>query len=242
MAHNEAKRITDLDLSRKFKRICMCRCNKMNADGFPDCKRCVNHLDSDMTHAQFCDEVMRYAIDEIHENPDKPEECYPIVVPKVDKTDKRPGKSGIRRVLTYGTFDMLHYGHIRLLKRAKSLGDHLTVGLSSPVFQKAKGKTDTYYTYEQRKEMLEALRYVDLVIPEDSFEEHADHVRMYQIDILVMGSDWAGDERFEALRGVDGLEVVYLPRTMSISTSGIKSDLDKSKVVRLKHAPHPIVE
>ncbi|WP_202612137.1 glycerol-3-phosphate cytidylyltransferase [Adlercreutzia caecimuris] len=128
----------------------------------------------------------------------------------------------IKRVLTYGTFDLLHYGHIRLLQRAAALGDYLIVALSTDEFNALKGKT-SFYPYEVRKEMLEAIRYVDLVIPEDSWEQKAEDVREYHVDTVVMGGDWAGSDRFEFLR--DECELVYLDRTEGISTTQVKKGL-----------------
>lgn len=127
------------------------------------------------------------------------------------------------RVLTYGTFDLLHYGHIRLLKRAKELGDYLIVGLSTDEFNAIKGKK-AYHSYETRKKMLEAIRYVDLVIPENCWEQKVDDVQRYQVDITVMGSDWANSDRFEYLRQY--CKVIYLDRTEGISTTKIKEDLN----------------
>lgn len=129
---------------------------------------------------------------------------------------------GLRRVLTYGTFDLLHYGHIRLLRRAAQLGDYLIVALSSDEFNAGKGKK-CFYPYEVRREMLEAIRYVDLVIPEESWEQKLSDVQNYDIDVVVMGSDWAGSERFEYLR--DHCELVYLDRTPGISTTQVKQHL-----------------
>lgn len=128
----------------------------------------------------------------------------------------------MKRVLTYGTFDLLHYGHIRLLKRAKELGDYLIVALSTEEFNKIKGKK-TYYDYETRKLMLEAIRYVDLVIPEENWDQKVDDVRKYAVDVVVMGSDWAGSDRFEYLK--DYCDVQYLSRTKGISTTKIKRHL-----------------
>lgn len=129
----------------------------------------------------------------------------------------------MKRVLTYGTYDLLHYGHIRLLKRAKSLGDYLIVAISTDEFNEIKGKT-AYHDYETRKEMLEAVRYVDLVIPEETWEQKIDDVLTYNVDTVVMGSDWKGNEKFEALR--DYCEVLYLDRTEGVSTSKIKKELN----------------
>lgn len=133
-------------------------------------------------------------------------------------------RSGIRRVLTYGTYDLLHYGHIRLLKRAAALGDYLIVALSTDEFNADKGKK-SFYPYETRKEMLEAVRYVDLVIPENTWEQKVQDVLDYKVDVVVMGGDWEGDPRFEILR--DYCEVVYLDRTDGISTTDVKQRLKK---------------
>ena len=128
----------------------------------------------------------------------------------------------MKRVLTYGTFDLLHYGHIRLLKRAKALGDYLIVALSTDEFNAQKGKK-AYHNYETRKKMLEAIRYVDLVIPEECWEQKISDVQKYDVDIVVMGSDWAGSDKFDYLK--DYCVVVYLDRTEGISTTKIKKDL-----------------
>lgn len=131
---------------------------------------------------------------------------------------------GLRRVLTYGTYDLLHYGHVRLLQRAAALGDYLVVALSTDEFNAGKGKT-SFYDYETRKEMLEAIRYVDLVIPESDWGQKIDDVKEYHIDTVVMGGDWEGDPRFEALR--EYCDVVYLDRTEGISTTDVKARLKK---------------
>ena len=128
----------------------------------------------------------------------------------------------MKRILTYGTFDLLHYGHIRLLKRAKELGDYLVVAVSTDEFNKIKGKK-SYHNFETRKKMLEAVRYVDLVIPEDSWEQKIQDVKDYKIDVVVMGSDWAGSDKFDFLK--DYCELIYLDRTEEISTTKIKRDL-----------------
>lgn len=126
----------------------------------------------------------------------------------------------MKRVITYGTFDILHYGHVNLLRRAKALGDYLIVVLSSDEFNKIKNKI-SYYTYEQRKIILESCRYVDLVVPEYNWEQKRADIQKYQADIFVMGDDWKG--KFDFLR--DLCEVIYLPRTPDISTSRIKEDI-----------------
>lgn len=127
----------------------------------------------------------------------------------------------MRRVITYGTFDLLHYGHINLLKRAKAYGDYLIVGLSTDEFNAGKGKK-AYFSYDQRKELLESLRYVDLVIPEQTWEQKRNDILLYQVDTFVMGSDWA--EKFDDLSDI--CDVIYLPRTPEISSSKIKNDLE----------------
>ncbi len=128
----------------------------------------------------------------------------------------------MKRILTYGTFDLLHYGHIEILRRAKALGDYLIVAVSTDEFNDIKGKK-AYHNYETRKKMLEAIRYVDLVIPENTWEQKIDDVKDYKVDVVVMGSDWADSDKFDYLK--DYCEVVYLPRTEGISTTKIKKDL-----------------
>jgi glycerol-3-phosphate cytidylyltransferase len=128
----------------------------------------------------------------------------------------------MKKVITYGTFDLLHWGHINILKRAKELGDYLIVGLSSDEFNELKHK-ESYHSYEERKLILEAIRYVDEVIPEETWEQKTTDVKKYGIDIFVMGDDWKGE--FDFLK--PHCEVVYLPRTKGISTSKIKTDLKK---------------
>lgn len=124
----------------------------------------------------------------------------------------------MRRVITYGTFDLLHYGHINLLRRAKEFGDYLIVCLSTDEFNALKGKK-AFFSYEQRKMLLEAIRYVDLVIPETSWEQKINDVKEYHVDVFVIGDDWKG--KFDFLKE-QGVEVVYLERTKEISTTEIK--------------------
>jgi len=129
----------------------------------------------------------------------------------------------MKRVLTYGTFDLLHYGHIELLRRAREQGDCLIVALSTDEFNAVKGKK-AYHSYEVRKKMLESICYVDRVIPEENWEQKPSDVRDFKIDTVVMGDDWKGESRFTA--ALEGLcHLVFLPRTPSVSTSGIKLDL-----------------
>ena len=124
------------------------------------------------------------------------------------------------RVITYGTFDFLHIGHINILRRAKELGDYLVVAVSTDDFNRAKHK-QSFSTYEDRKVIVESIRYVDLVIPEHSWEQKIADIREHRIDIFVMGDDWAG--HFDFLK--EHCDVRYLPRTDGISSSVIKAGL-----------------
>lgn len=128
----------------------------------------------------------------------------------------------MRKVITYGTFDLIHNGHINLLRRAKDLGDYLIVAISTDEFNLLKNKK-AYHSFENRKAILEAIRYVDEVIPENTWEQKIDDVVKHEVDIFVMGDDWKGE--FDFLK--DYCEVVYLPRTVGISTTKIKQDLYK---------------
>ena len=127
----------------------------------------------------------------------------------------------MKKVITYGTFDLLHYGHINLLRRAKALGDYLIVALSTDEFNWNEKHKKCYFSYEQRKQLLEAIRYVDLVIPEESWAQKTSDVKEYHVDTFVIGDDWAG--KFDFLK--ESCEVVYLPRTPEVSTTQIKTDL-----------------
>jgi len=128
----------------------------------------------------------------------------------------------MKRVITYGTFDLLHYGHINLLRRAKQQGDYLIVALSTDEFNLNMKNKKCYFTYEQRKHLLEAIRYVDLVIPEENWEQKVSDVHEYHVDTFVIGDDWEG--KFDFLKD-EGVEVVYLSRTPEISTTSIKENL-----------------
>ena len=127
------------------------------------------------------------------------------------------------KVITYGTFDLLHYGHINLLKRAKQMGDYLVVCLSTDEFNKNSKNKECYFSYEIRKQLLESIRYVDLVIPENNWNQKINDIKEFGIDTFVMGDDWKG--KFDFLK--DYCEVIYLPRTKEISTTKIKKDLKK---------------
>ena len=126
----------------------------------------------------------------------------------------------MKKVITYGTFDLIHHGHINILKRAKEYGDYLIVGLSSDEFNAIKGKA-AYHSYEERKLILEAIKYVDEVIPEHDWGQKVSDIQKNNVDLFVMGSDWEG--KFDEL--MDYCEVLYLPRTEGISTTKIKTDL-----------------
>lgn len=127
----------------------------------------------------------------------------------------------MKKVITYGTFDLLHYGHINLLQRAKALGDYLIVALSTDEFNSVEKQKITYFSFEERKRLLEAVRYVDLVIPERNWEQKVCDVKEFKVDTFVMGDDWQG--KFDFLN--EYCEVVYLERTPEISTTKIKKDL-----------------
>jgi len=126
----------------------------------------------------------------------------------------------MKKVITYGTFDLLHWGHINILRRAKEMGDYLIVAISTDEFNRLKHK-QAYHNYENRKLILEAIRYVDEVIPENNWEQKVEDVQKHEVDVFVMGDDWKGE--FDFLK--DHCEVVYLERTEGISTSQIKNEL-----------------
>jgi len=131
----------------------------------------------------------------------------------------------MKKVITYGTFDLLHYGHINLLRRAKELGDYLIVALSTDEFNWNSKSKKCYFSYEKRKQLLEAIRYVDLVIPEESWEQKLSDVNEFRVDTFVMGDDWEG--KFDFLK--EHCEVIYLSRTPDISTTQIKTNLSAKK-------------
>ena len=139
--------------------------------------------------------------------------------------DAERRKIVVKRVITYGTFDLLHYGHINLLKRAKEQGDYLIVALSEDDFSEKHKYKKCYFRYEKRKQLLEAIRYVDLVIPESAWAQKEDDIKIYHIDIMVMGDDWKG--RFDYLD--KHCRIIYFPRTIEVSTTQIKSDLKSGK-------------
>ncbi|MBR2806421.1 MAG: glycerol-3-phosphate cytidylyltransferase [Oscillospiraceae bacterium] len=135
------------------------------------------------------------------------------------------GKTMGKTVITYGTFDLLHYGHILLLKRARALGDRLIVGLSTDEFNEHEKGKHAYLTYDQRKELLLSIRYVDDIIPEESWEQKRTDIDKYDLDVIVMGDDWKGN--FDDLKDL-GVDVVYVPRTPGISSGKIRGFLDET--------------
>lgn len=132
----------------------------------------------------------------------------------------------MKTIITYGTFDILHYGHLKLLERAKALGDYLIVGLSTDEFCLEKGKK-TYYDYETRKYILECIKFVDKVIPEHGFDQKFDDFKKYKVDTFVIGSDYKGSDK---LKNIDKYcELVILDRTPNISTTQLKKTLKGEK-------------
>ena len=132
----------------------------------------------------------------------------------------------MKKVITYGTFDTLHFGHLKLLERAKNLGDFLIVGLSTDEFNALKGKK-SLLNYEERKSYLKAIKYVDLIIPENNWEQKIEDVKKNYVDIFTMGDDWEGEFDFLS----EFCEVHYLKRTPSISSTMIRSKINEIKSV-----------
>lgn len=130
----------------------------------------------------------------------------------------------MKRVLTYGTFDLFHKGHLNILKRSKELGDYLVVAVSTDEFNELKGKK-SYHPYEERAMIVEAIKYVDKVIPEENWDQKVTDIEKYNIDIVAMGDDWAESDKFDYLK--EHAELVFLPRTEGVSTTKIKADLKK---------------
>ena len=140
-----------------------------------------------------------------------------------------------KRVITYGTFDMFHIGHLELLKRIKNYGDELIVAVSTDAFNEIKGKK-TIIPYDQRAQIVEAIKYVDKVIPEHHWEQKADDIRDHDIDMLIMGDDWKG--KFDFLQ--DRCEVIYLPRTKGISSTELKNTLKTVSSINIKELNHAL--
>lgn len=131
----------------------------------------------------------------------------------------------MKTVITYGTFDLFHVGHLNLLRRAKELGDYLIVAVSSDRFNWEEKQKKCEIPDKDRMAIVEAIKYVDKVIPEDSWEQKIKDVKKYNVDVFVMGDDWKG--KFDFLK--DYCEVVYLPRTEGISSTQLKEDLKSKK-------------
>jgi len=125
-----------------------------------------------------------------------------------------------KRIITYGTFDMFHIGHLKLLQRIKAMGDELIVAVSTDEFNTLKGKK-TLIPYDQRMEIVNNIKCVDKVIPENSWEQKVSDIQKYEIDTFVIGDDWSG--KFDTLKA--HCEVIYLPRTENISTTKLKKSL-----------------
>jgi len=137
----------------------------------------------------------------------------------------------MKTVITYGTFDLFHIGHVRLLERARALGDRLIVGVSTDEFNRIKGK-NSIMSFEHRAAIVSAIRYVDDVIAESTWQQKEADIRIHAVDTLVMGDDWTG--KFDHLGKL--CEVVYLPRTHGISSSDLKAVLRRLKVDELETA------
>lgn len=140
----------------------------------------------------------------------------------------------MKTILTYGTFDLFHIGHLRLFERLNEIGDKLIVGVSTDEFNRIKGK-DSIFTFEQRFEIIKSIKYVDFVLPEESWEQKYDDIKKYKVDIFAIGEDWKG--KFDALNNF--CEVLYLPRTKEVSSSKIKTmlyGLKSSQIEQIKEA------
>ncbi|NLK50653.1 MAG: glycerol-3-phosphate cytidylyltransferase [Candidatus Cloacimonetes bacterium] len=130
----------------------------------------------------------------------------------------------MKRVITYGTFDLFHYGHLRLLERANAMGDYLIVAVSTDEFNRIKNK-HCVYPYAERAAIVRAIKYVDEVIPEETWEQKASDIIKHQVDIFVIGDDWQGE--FDFLK--EYCQVHYLERTPNISSTEIKGDIREGK-------------
>jgi len=126
------------------------------------------------------------------------------------------------KIITYGTFDLFHFGHLEILRRAKDYGDYLIVAVSTDGFNNTKGK-ECIFPYEQRKEIVGSIKYVDKVIAENTWEQKRKDIISLGVDIFLMGNDWEG--KFDELKDI--CNVIYLPRTDGISTTDIKHNITK---------------
>jgi glycerol-3-phosphate cytidylyltransferase len=137
------------------------------------------------------------------------------------------GEDKKKRIITYGTFDLFHIGHLKLLQRLKSLGGELIVAVSTDEFNQLKGKK-TIIPYEQRSEIVENIKCVDRVIAEENWEQKINDIKKYQIDTFAIGSDWQG--QFDFLK--EYCRVIYLDRTENISSTQLKQTLNQFSVSR----------
>lgn len=129
----------------------------------------------------------------------------------------------MKKIITYGTYDLFHHGHINIIKRARELGDYLIVGISTDEFNEKEKQKDTYFSFEERKMVIESLKFVDEVIPEKTWDQKINDIKKYDIDTFVIGDDWEG--KFDFLK--EYCEVVYLKRTEGVSSTQMKNDLHK---------------
>ena len=134
----------------------------------------------------------------------------------------------MKRVITYGTFDLFHVGHLNILRRAKELGDYLIVGVTADDFDKSRGKINVQQSLMERIEGVKNTGIADEIIIEEYEGQKIDDIRRYGVDIFTVGSDWKG--KFDFLK-LEGAEVIYLPRTPEISTTKIKQELNNDKKV-----------
>ncbi len=140
-----------------------------------------------------------------------------------------------KTVITYGTFDMFHIGHLELLRRVRSLGDRLVVGVSTDEFNEVKNKK-TLLPYRQRSQIVESIKYVDQVIPERNWEQKVEDIQQHGVDVFAMGDDWQGEFDFLS----EHCEVHYLPRTQGISTTDLKDHLDKISKINIQDLNHAL--
>jgi glycerol-3-phosphate cytidylyltransferase len=143
----------------------------------------------------------------------------------------------MKTVITYGTFDLFHVGHVRLFRRLSALGDRLIVGCSTDAFNERKGKK-SIFSFEDRAEIVASCRYVDQVFPEESWEQKASDIKRFSADIFAMGDDWAG--KFDHLERETGCQVTYVPRTEGISTTDVKAVLTSLRAESLHGILHTI--
>ncbi|EKN3338175.1 adenylyltransferase/cytidyltransferase family protein [Yersinia enterocolitica] len=142
-------------------------------------------------------------------------------------------------IITYGTFDLFHVGHVRLLKRLNELGDKLIVGISSDEFNQIKGK-NSFFSYEERAEIVSSCRYVDGVFPEHTWEQKRSDILKYKANVLGMGDDWQG--KFDGFNDI--CSVVYLERTENVSSTKIKKSLSavtSEDIVKIEEQLHGLI-